>query len=208
MLWDKFHKAGDKFFEEEKALQKEQINLISEALSTLKADDSSSVEDATKALNESSNARKSKEYIDLKKALESIKRDEKAKIISDSIEMLKSLLPYDGNASLKDLKVDNSIAQAILTTSYPGNTDTLKKLVVEIEMLIGKEQSKTEEAYKQQIMLEKLQSKFNSGTSEKDRPTAIVVEFINNSSEKKTATQTKLWQRCCDAYLQTLNQSR
>ena len=57
-------------------------------------------------------------------------------------------------------------------------------------------------------MLEKLQSKFNSGTSEKDRPTAIVVEFINNSSEKKTATQTKLWQRCCDAYLQTLNQSR
>ena len=208
VLWDEFHKAGDKFFEEEKALQKEQINLISEALSTLKADDSSSIEEAAKALNESSNARKSKEYIDLKKALESIKRDEKAKIISDSIEMLKSLLPYDGNANLKDLKVDNSIAQAIQTTSYPGNTDTLKKLVVEIEMLIGKEQSKTEEAYKQQIMLEKLQSKFNSGTSEKDRPTAIVVEFINNSSEKKTATQTKLWQRCCDAYLQTLNQSR
>lgn len=208
VLWDEFHKAGDKFFEEEKALQKEQINLISEALSTLKADDSSSVEDAAKALNESSNARKSKEYIDLKKALESIKRDEKAKIISDSIEMLKSLLPYDGNANLKDLKVDNSIAQAIQTSSYPGNTDTLKKLVVEIEMLIGKEQTKTEEAYKQQIMLEKLQSKFNVGTSEKDRPTAIVVEFINNSSEKKTATQTKLWQRCCDAYFQTLNQSR
>ena len=67
VLWDEFHKAGDKFFEEEKALQKEQINLISEALSTLKANDSSSVEDATKALNESSNARKSKEYIDLKK---------------------------------------------------------------------------------------------------------------------------------------------
>jgi len=208
VLWDEFHKAGDKFFEEEKALQKEQINLMSEALSALKADESSSIEDAAKALNESSNARKSKEYMDLKKALESIKSDEKAKIISDSIEMLKSLLPYDGNASLKDLKVDNSIAQAILTTSYPGNTDTLKKLVVEIEMLIGKEQSKTEEAYKQQIMLEKLQSKFNSGTSEKDRPTAIVVEFINNSSEKKTATQTKLWQRCCDAYLQTLNRSR
>ena len=208
VLWDEFHKAGDKFFEEEKALQKEQINLISEALSTLKADDSSSIEEAAKALNESSNARKSKEYIDLKKALESIKSDEKAKIISDSVEMLKSLLPYDGNANLKDLKVDNSIAQAIQTTSYPGNTDTLKKLVVEIEMLIGKEQTKTEEAYKQQIMLEKLQSKFNSGTSEKDRPTAIVVEFINNSSEKKTATQTKLWQRCCDAYLQTLNQSR
>ncbi len=208
VLWDEFHKAGDKFFEEEKALQKEQINLISEALSTLKADDSSSIEEAAKALNESSNARKSKEYIDLKKALESIKSDEKAKIISDSIEMLKSLLPYDGNANLKDLKVDNSIAQAIQTTSYPGNTDTLKKLVVEIEMLIGKDQTKTEEAYKQQIMLEKLQSKFNSGTSEKDRPTAIVVEFINNASEKKTATQTKLWQRCCDAYLQTLNQSR
>ena len=208
VLWDEFHKAGDKFFEEEKALQKEQINLMSEALSALKADESSSIEDAAKALNESSNARKSKEYMDLKKALESIKSDEKAKIISDSIEMLKSLLPYDGNASLKDLKVDNSIAQAILTTSYPGNTDTLKKLVVEIEMLIGKEQSKTEEAYKQQIMLEKLQSKFNSGTSEKDRPTAIVVEFINNASEKKTATQTKLWQRCCDAYLQTLNRSR
>ncbi|NCX78136.1 MAG: DUF349 domain-containing protein, partial [Proteobacteria bacterium] len=179
VLWDEFHKAGDKFFEEEKALQKEQINLMSEALSALKADESSSIEDAAKALNESSNARKSKEYMDLKKALESIKRDEKAKIISDSIEMLKSLLPYDGNANLKDLKVDNSIAQAIQTTSYPGNTDTLKKLVVEIEMLIGKEQSKTEEAYKQQIMLEKLQSKFNSGTSEKDRPTAIVVEFIN-----------------------------
>ena len=208
LLWDEFHTAGDKFFEEEKALQKEQIKLMSEALSTLKADDSSSIEDAAKALNESSNARKSKEYIDLKKALESIKSDEKAKIISDSIEMLKSLLPYDGNANLKDLKIDSSIAQAIQTTSYPGNTDTLKKLVVEIEMLIGKEQSKTEEAYKQQIMLEKLQSKFNSGTSEKDRPTAIVVEFINNSSEKKTATQTKLWQRCCDAYLQTLNQSR
>jgi hypothetical protein len=208
VLWDEFHKAGDKFFEEEKALQKEQINLMSEVLSALKADESSSIEDAAKALNESSNARKSKEYIDLKKALESIKSDEKAKIISDSIEMLKSLLPYDGNANLKDLKIDSSIAQAIQTTSYPGNTDTLKKLVVEIEMLIGKEQSKTEEAYKQQIMLEKLQSKFNSGTSEKDRPTAIVVEFINNSSEKKTATQTKLWQRCCDAYLQTLNQSR
>jgi hypothetical protein len=208
VLWDEFHKTGDKFFEEEKALQKEQIKLMSEALSTLKADNSSSIEDAAKALNESSNARKSKEYMDLKKALESIKSDEKAKIISDSIEMLKSLLPYDGNANLKDLKIDNSIAQAIQTTSYPGNTDTLKKLVVEIEMLIGKEQSKTEEAYKQQIMLEKLQSKFNSGTSEKDRPTAIVVEFINNSSEKKTATQTKLWQRCCDAYLQTLNQSR
>jgi len=208
LLWDEFHKAGDKFFEEEKALQKEQINLMSEALSALKADESSSIEDAAKALNKSSNARKSKEYMDLKKALESIKSDEKAKIISDSIEMLKSLLPYDGNANLKDLKVDNSIAQAILTTSYPGNTDTLKKLVVEIEMLIGKEQTKTEEAYKQQIMLEKLQSKFNSGTSEKDRPTAIVVEFINNASEKKTATQTKLWQRCCDAYLQTLNRSR
>lgn len=208
VLWDEFHKAGDKFFEEEKALQKEQINLMSEALSALKADESSSIEDAAKALNESSNARKSKEYMDLKKALESIKSDEKVKIISDSIEMLKSLLPYDGNANLKDLKVDNSIAQAILTTSYPGNTDTLKKLVVEIEMLIGKEQTKTEEAYKQQIMLEKLQSKFNSGTSEKDRPTAIVVEFINNASEKKTATQTKLWQRCCDAYLQTLNRSR
>jgi hypothetical protein len=208
VLWDEFHKAGDKFFEEEKALQKEQIKLMSEALSTLKADDSSSIEDAAKALNESSNARTSKEYIDLKKALESIKSDEKAKIISDSIEMLKSLLPYDGNANLKDLKIDSSIAQAIQTTSYPGNTDTLKKLVVEIEMLIGKEQSKTEEPYKQQIMLEKLQSKFNSGTSEKDRPTAIVVEFINNASEKKTATQTKLWQRCCDAYLQTLNQSR
>ena len=28
VLWDEFHKAGDKFFEEEKALQKEQINLI------------------------------------------------------------------------------------------------------------------------------------------------------------------------------------
>ena len=208
VLWDKFHKAGDKFFEEEKALQKEQINLISEALSTLKADDSSSIEDAEKALNESSNARKSKEYIDLKKALESIKSDEKAKIISNSIEMLKLLLPYDGNANLKDLKVDSSIVQAIQTTSYPGNTDTLKKLVVEIEMLIGKEQTKTEETYKKQIMLEKLQSKFNAGTSEKDRPTAIVVEFINNSSEKKTATQTKLWQRCCDAYLETLNQSR
>jgi len=208
VLWDEFHKAGDKFFEEEKALQKEQINLMSEALSALKEDESSSIEDAAKVLNESSNARKSKEYMDLKKALESIKSDEKAKIISDSIEMLKSLLPYDGNANLKDLKVDNSIAQAILTTSYPGNTDTLKKLVVEIEMLIGKEQTKTEEAYKQQILLEKLQSKFNSGTSEKDRPTAIVVEFINNASEKKTATQTKLWQRCCDAYLQTLNRSR
>ena len=207
VLWDEFHKAGDKFFEEEKALQKEQINLISEALSTLKANDSSSIEDAAKTLNESSNARKSKEYIDLKKALESIKSDEKAKIISDSIEMLKLLLPYDGNTSLKSLKVDNSIAQAIQASSYPGNTDTLKKLVVEIEMLIGKEQTKTEEAYKQQIMLEKLQSKFNVGTSEKDRPTQIVVEFINNASEKKTATQTKLWQRCCDAYLQTLNRS-
>jgi hypothetical protein len=208
VLWDEFHKAGDKFFEKEKALQKEQIKLISEALSTLKPDDSSTVEGAIKILNESSNARKSKEYIDLKNALDSIKHDQKAKIISDSIELLKSLLPYDGNSNLKGLKVDNSIAQAIQTTSYLGNIETLKKLVVEIEMLIGKEQSKTEEAFKQRIMLEKLQSKFNSGTLEIDRPTQILVEFINNASEKKTATQTKLWQRCCDAYLQILNRSR
>ena len=114
---------------------------------------------------------------------------------------------YDRDIDLKDLKVDNSIIQAIQNTPYSGNTDTLKKLVVEIEMLIGKEQSKTEEAYKQQIMLEKLQSKFNKGATEKDRPTEIVVEFINNASEKKTASQTKLWERCCDAYLQTLNRS-
>ena len=207
LLWDEFHKAGDKFFEEEKALQQEQINSITETLSTLKADDLSSVEDAAKVLSESKNASKSKEYIDLKKTLDSIKHDKKVKVISESIEILKSLLPYDREIDLKDLKVDNSITQAIQNTSYSGNTDTLKKLVVEIEMLIGKEQSKTEEAYKQQIMLEKLQSKFNKGATEKDRPTEIVVEFINNASEKKTASQTKLWQRCCDAYLQTLNRS-
>jgi len=207
LLWDEFHKAGDKFFEEEKALQQEQINKITETLSTLKADDLSSVEDAAKVLSESKNASKSKEYIDLKKTLDSIKHDKKVKVISESIEILKSLLPYDREIDLKDLKVDNSITQAIQNTSYSGNTDTLKKLVVEIEMLIGKEQSKTEEAYKQQIMLEKLQSKFNKGATEKDRPTEIVVEFINNASEKKTASQTKLWERCCDAYLQTLNRS-
>ena len=207
-LWNEFHKAGDKFFEEEKALQQEQINFITEALSTLKADDISSLEHAAKVLSDSKNARKSKEYINLKKALDSIKHDEKTKIVSDSIELLKSLLPYDGNAELKDLKLDNSIILALQNTSYLGNTDTLKKLVVEIEMMTGKEQTKTEETYKQQIMLEKLQSKFNIGTSDKDRPSQIVVEFINHASVKKTATQTKLWQRCCDAYLQTLNQSR
>ena len=208
LLWNEFHKAGDKFFEEEKALQQEQINSITEALSTLKADDISSIENAAKVLNDSTNARKSKEYINLKKSLDSIKHDEKAKIVSDSIELLKSLLPYDGNTELRDLKLDNSITQALQNTSYLGNTDTLKKLVVEIEMMTGKEQTKSEETYKQQIMLEKLQSKFNIGTSEKDRPSQIVVEFINHASVKKTATQTKLWQRCCDAYLQTLNQSR
>ena len=207
-LWNEFHKAGDKFFEEEKALQQEQINFITEALSTLKADDISSLEHAAKVLSDSKNARKSKEYINLKKSLDSIKHDEKAKIVSDSIELLKSLLPYDGNAELKDLKLDNSIILALQNTSYLGNTDTLKKLVVEIEMMTGKEQTKTEETYKQQIMLEKLQSKFNIGTSDKDRPSQIVVEFINHASVKKTATQTKLWKRCCDAYLQTLNQSR
>ena len=208
LLWNEFHKAGDKFFEEEKAVQQEQINSITEALSTLKADDISSIENAAKVLNDSTNARKSKEYINLKKSLDSIKHDEKAKIVSDSIELLKSLLPYDGNTELRDLKLDNSITQALQNTSYLGNTDTLKKLVVEIEMMTGKEQTKSEETYKQQIMLEKLQSKFNIGTSEKDRPSQIVVEFINHASVKKTATQTKLWQRCCDAYLQTLNQSR
>ncbi|MEK9649813.1 MAG: DUF349 domain-containing protein [Gammaproteobacteria bacterium] len=207
-LWDEFHKAGDKFFEEEKALQTQQIQLLSESLAALNIEDPDSIEHASKILSDSPNSRKTHEYLELRKAVDIIKQEQLNKTLTGSIEALKTLLPFDKNTSLKNLKIDNKIVEALISTQYLGNLEHLKKLVVEIEMQAGKPQTKTDEVYKQQIMLERLQSKFKTGFSEKERPRDIVVEFIMNAAEKKNSIQSKLWERCCDAYLVLLSQSR
>ena len=207
-LWDEFNKAGDKFFEEEKALQNEQITQINQVLKDINIDSKESIENAAKVLSGSQNAKKSKEYSELKQIIGDIRQSQKLQDLSQSIENLKGALTPPGIESAQQLNFDNRILSAIKNSSYRDDQEKLKKLVAEIEMEAGIELSKSDEKYKQQIMLERLQSKFRTNPATIDRPTEIIIEFIHNASRKASATQTKLWHRCCDALLVITSQNR
>lgn len=208
MLWEEFNKAGDKFFEEEKALQNEQITQINEVIKYIEKDNKESVENAAKVLSKSKNAVKSKEYSELKQIIGDIKQSQKLQDLSQSIENLKGMLLPLSIESIQDLKFDNRILSALKNPSYRDDQEKLKKLVAEIEMEAGIDLAKSDEKYKQQIMFERLQSKFRTNPTSIDRPTEIIIEFIHNTSNKTSTTQTKLWHRCCDALFIIFSQNR
>ena len=91
VLWKKLNAAADRFYEADKALMNDELNIISDLTSQLQNDDCS-IQDIKEKIGELNKTRKSSEFAKLQKAIKSYENKKIDELNAEKINIYQNLL--------------------------------------------------------------------------------------------------------------------
>jgi hypothetical protein len=197
ILWDKFNKNADRFFEEKKQIIKDEIELIKNLNKELNEGTKSIgiVNDELSKIQNVKNTREFKKIIsDIRKQSDKLKIEKKEMKAETYKNIYASLIKKDA--------VDNipNIFSSSVKNSYINNESNESELnyaCIKLEILAGVDSLKKDLELRNSIQLELLSNKFNkSNKSVPNDLESLLVHFINHFSIKDGKDiYKKLWKR-------------
>ena len=199
ILWKKLNEAADRFFEADKALVNDELEVIKNLANDLTRDDCS-IHDIKNKITELNKTRKSPEFIKLQKAIKAHENKKIDAINARKIEVYQDLLNYLETTDEIHSVIHNEIFKTLKKPQYLGDKDELLKCTIKLELMAKIDPPPSDKAIKQMLALEMLQNKFSGTKSTNEEIKDLLVSFVNNLKSKKITTEEKnLWKRVSKA---------
>lgn len=199
ILWKQLNEAADKFFEADKALVNDELEVIKKLGAELQTDDSS-IHDIKNKLTELNKTRKSPEFSKLQKAIKAHEAKKIEQINAEKIKVYQELMTLLETGDENHLSIHNEIFKTLKKPLYAGDKDKLLEITVKLELIAKIDPPAADKAVKQILALEMLQNKFSGTKSTNEEIKDLIIAFINNLQSKKINTvETKLWKRVNEA---------
>jgi hypothetical protein len=195
ILWKKLNEAADRFFEADKALVNDELEVIKNLANDLTKDDCS-IHDIKNKITELNKTRKSPEFIKLQKAIKAHENKKIDEINAKKIEVYQDLLNYLETTDEIHSVIHNEIFKTLKKPHYLGNKDELLKYTIKLELIAKIDPPASDKPIKQMLALEMLQNKFSGAKTTNEEIKDLLISFVNNLKSKKiTADEKKLWKR-------------
>ena len=199
ILWKKLNEAADRFFEADKALVNDELEVIKNLANDLTRDDCS-IHDIKNKITELNKTRKSPEFIKLQKAIKAHENKKIDAINAQKTEVYQDLLNYLETTDEIHSIIHNEIFKTLKKPHYLGDKDELLKCTIKLELIAKIDPPASDKAIKQMLALEMLQNKFSGAKSTNEEIKDLLVSFVNNLKSKKITTEEKnLWKRVSKA---------
>ena len=199
ILWKKLNEAADRFFEADKALVNDELEVIKNLANDLTRD-GCSIHDIKNKITELNKTRKSPEFIKLQKAIKAHENKKIDAINARKIEVYQDLLNYLETTDEIHSVIHNEIFKTLKKPHYLGDKDELLKCTIKLELMAKIDPPASDKAIKQMLALEMLQNKFSGTKSTNEEIKDLFISFVNNLKSKKITTEEKnLWKRVSKA---------
>jgi soluble cytochrome b562 len=199
ILWKRLNESADRFFEADKAILNNELEVIKGLTAELQSEDSS-IKDIKNTVSELNKTRKSPEFKNLQKAIKAFENKKIDKINADKIKIYQDLITLLETADENHLSIHNEIFKALKKPLYAGDKNQLHEYTVKFELIAKIDPPEADKAIKQKLALQMLQDKFSGTKNTNDEIKDLLIGFINNLKSKKiSAAETKLWKRVCEA---------
>ena len=197
-LWDKFNKSADRLFNAKKEVIDAEIVLAENILKDLK-DKTISTQDAETKLNELKNIQKTKEYNNVVSNIRNLKNEKIKEAKASKLSEYNKIFSVINDEKGATISLSKLIEAAVSKSINNKKTDKKALLYscIKLEILANLESLKKDAAFRQQIQLEMLTSKFNkSNSGDLNDLDSLVINFIENySKEDSGAPEKALWNR-------------
>ena len=195
ILWKKLNEAADRFFEADKALVNDELDVIKNLTNDLTHDDCS-IHEIKNKITELNKTRKTPEFIKLQKAIKAHENKKIDEINAEKTKIYQDLLNYLETTDEIHSVIHNEIFKTLKKPHYLGDKDELLKCTVNLELIAKIDPPTSDKAIKQLLALEMLQNKFSGAKTTNEEIKDLLISFINNLESKKiTAGEKKLWKR-------------
>jgi len=199
ILWKRLNEAADRFFEADKALVNDELEVIKNLANDLTRDDCS-IHDIKNKITELNKTRKSPEFIKLQKAIKAHENKKIDAINARKIEVYQDLLNFLETTDEIHSVIHNEIFKTLKKPHYLGDKDELLKCTIKLELMAKIDPPASDKAIKQMLALEMLQNKFSGTKSTNEEIKDLLISFVNNLKSKKITTEEKnLWKRVSKA---------
>jgi hypothetical protein len=195
ILWKKLNEAADRFFEADKALVNDELEVIKNLANDLTRDDCS-IKDIKNKITELNKTRKSPEFIRLQKAIKAHENKKIDEVNAQKTNVYQDLLNYLETTDETHAVIHNEIFKTLKKPDYLGDKDELLKCTIKLELIAKIDPPASDKAIKQMLALEMLQNKFSGAKTTNEEIKDLLISFVNNLKSKKiTADEKKLWKR-------------
>jgi hypothetical protein len=195
ILWKKLNEAAVRFFEADKAIVNDELDVIKNLTNDLTNDDCS-IHEIKNKITELNKTRKSPEFIKLQKAIKAHENKKIDEINAEKTKIYQDLLNYLETTDEIHSVIHNEIFKTLKKPHYLGDKDELLKCTVKLELIAKIDPPTSDKAIKQLLALEMLQNKFSGARTTNEEIKDLLISFINNLESKKiTAGEKKLWKR-------------
>ena len=194
-LWKKLNEAADRFFEADKALVNDELEVIKNLANDLTRDDCS-IKDIKNKITELNKTRKSPEFIRLQKAIKAHENKKIDEVNAHKTNVYQDLLNYLETTDETHAVIHNEIFKTLKKPNYLGDKDELLKCTIKLELIAKIDPPASDKAIKQMLALEMLQNKFSGAKTTNEEIKDLLISFVNNLKSKKiSAEEKKLWER-------------
>ena len=194
-LWRKLNEAADRFFEADKALVNDELEVIKNLANDLTQDDCS-IHDIKNKITELNKTRKSPEFIKLQKAIKAHENKKIDEVNAQKTKVYQDLLNYLETTDETHAVIHNEIFKTLKKPDYLGDKDELLKCTIKLELIAKIDPPASDKAIKQMLALEMLQNKFSGAKTTNEEIKDLLISFVNNLKSKKiSAEEKKLWKR-------------
>jgi hypothetical protein len=194
-LWKKLNEAADRFFEADKALVNDELEVIKNLANDLTKDDCS-IHDIKNKITELNKTRKSPEFIKLQKAIKAHENKKIDEVNAQKTKVYQDLLNYLETTDETHAVIHNEIFKTLKKPDYLGDKDELLKCTIKLELIAKIDPPASDKAIKQMLALEMLQNKFSGAKTTNEEIKDLLISFVNNLKSKKiSAEEKKLWKR-------------
>jgi hypothetical protein len=195
ILWKKLNEAADRFFEADKALVNDELEVIKNLANDLTRDDCS-IKDIKNKITELNKTRKSPEFIRLQKAIKAHENKKIDEVNAQKTNVYQDLLNYLETTDETHSVIHNEILKTLKKPNYLGDKDELLKCTIKLELIAKIDPPTSDKAIKQMLALEMLQNKFSGAKTTNEEIKDLLISFVNNLKSKKiSAEEKKLWER-------------
>ena len=194
-LWKKLNEAADRFFEADKALVNDELEVIKNLANDLTRDDCS-IHDIKNKITELNKTRKSPEFIKLQKAIKAHENKKIDEVNAQKTKVYQDLLNYLETTDETHAVIHNEIFKTLKKPDYLGDKDELLKCTIKLELIAKIDPPASDKAIKQMLALEMLQNKFSGAKTTNEEIKDLLISFVNNLKSKKISAEEKeLWKR-------------
>ncbi|MDA7600543.1 DUF349 domain-containing protein [Gammaproteobacteria bacterium] len=206
LLWKALNEAADRFYEADKALMNDELDVINELTEELK-NDNCSIQDIKNKISDLSKSRKSPEFLKLQKSIKSYESKKIQAIAAEKVASYQDLLNVLETPDETHANIHKEIFKTVKKPLYNGDKTLLLDCTVQLELMAKIDPPDSDKLIKQKLALAMLQNKFSGKKNVNDQIKDLLIQFINSlQSNKINASEKKLWKRIGDALAKLANQ--